>query len=125
MLQVHNAKVKKIHDGYSAYCELRQQALAEGITFEELKERVEQEEEAAAGKKVKSAKPGGAKKSGIAAAKKKFAAKAKNDVGVLIKVKDDEGQVIDFEADEDEAAAAAPAKKKKPKAKTVRVGNEL
>lgn len=127
MLQVHNAKVNKIRDGYNAYFELRQQAMAEGITFEELKERVEQEEEAAAaGKKVKSAKPGGAKKSGIAAAKKKFAAKVKNDVDVLIKVKDDEGQVINFEADEDDAvAAAAPAKKKKPKAKTVRVGNEL
>jgi len=39
---------------------------------------------------VKSAKTKKAV-SGIAAAKKKFAAKAKNDVGVTIKVKDEDG----------------------------------
>ena len=91
-------------------------AEAEGISFEELKERVDQEGAADATKKVKSAKVGA--KKGIAAAKKKFAKAAKNDVGVLIKVKSDDGQVVDFEADEEEAVVAAPVKKKKPKAKT-------
>ena len=62
-------------------------------------------------------------KKGIASAKKKFAAKNKNDVDVMIKVKDEEGKIIEFENEELAAAAAAPKKKKKT-AKTVRAGNE-
>lgn len=120
MLQVHNSKVDKIRTGYTTYCELRQQAIQEGITYEELKERLDQEDEGAAVKKVKSAKVG--KKGSIAAAKKKFAAKSR-DVGVLIKVKDDEGKIIEFE--QDDTLIVAPVKKKKVKAKTVRAGTEL
>ncbi len=58
----------------------------------------------------------------MAAAKKKFAAKSK-DVGVMIKVKDDDGKIVEFEQDEP-LNVPAPAKKKKVKAKTVRVGSE-
>ena len=58
----------------------------------------------------------------MAAAKKKFAAKSK-DVGVMIKVKDDDGKIVEFEQDEP-ISVPAPAKKKKVKAKTVRVGSE-
>ena len=69
MLQVHNSKVGTIRAGYNNYCALRQQANAEGVSFEELKKRQESE--------VKVGKAATKKVSGIAAAKKKFAAKAK------------------------------------------------
>ncbi len=74
--------------------------------------------------KAKTTKAGVAKKgiSAMAAAKKKFAAKSK-DVGVMIKVKDDDGKIVEFEQDEP-ILVPAPAKKKKVKAKTVRVGSE-
>eukprot|EP00353_Schmidingerella_taraikaensis_P011459 CAMPEP_0185569272 /NCGR_PEP_ID=MMETSP0434-20130131/1947_1 /TAXON_ID=626734 ORGANISM="Favella taraikaensis, Strain Fe Narragansett Bay" /NCGR_SAMPLE_ID=MMETSP0434 /ASSEMBLY_ACC=CAM_ASM_000379 /LENGTH=100 /DNA_ID=CAMNT_0028184009 /DNA_START=828 /DNA_END=1130 /DNA_ORIENTATION=- len=90
MLQVHNAKVNRIRQGYTDYCSLRQKAAAEGIPFEQYKELHDLEEENSLKKVVKSAKTKKAV-SGIAAAKKKFAAKAKNDVGVTIKVKDEDG----------------------------------
>ena len=41
MLQVHNSKVDKIRSGYNNYCELRQQANAEGISLEQLKKQQE------------------------------------------------------------------------------------
>ncbi len=74
--------------------------------------------------KAKTTRVGAAKKgtSAIAAAKKKFAAKSK-DVGVMIKVKDDDGKIVEFEQDEP-ISVPAPAKKKKVKAKTVRAGSE-
>lgn len=53
----------------------------------------------------------------MAAAKKKFAAKQK-EIDVTIKVKDEEGKIVEFETDE--VVVAAPAKKKKKVAKTVR-----
>ena len=56
-------------------------------------------------------------KKGVASAKKKFAAKMKNDIEVTIKLKDEEGKIIEFE--NEDGVVAAPKKKKKV-AKTVR-----
>ena len=69
-------------------------------------------------KKPKAAKAGAVSaKKAIASAKKKFAAKSKNDVNVMIKVKDDEGKIVEFETDQVSVTSAAPKKKKKvPKA---------
>ena len=67
-------------------------------------------------KKAKTARTG--VKKGLNAAKKKFASKFK-DVDFVIKVKDEEGKIVEFEGDD--LPAAAPAKKKKKAvAKTVR-----
>lgn len=52
----------------------------------------------------------------MAAAKKKFAAKSK-DIDFVIKVKDEDGKIVEFETDE--VVVAVPKKKKKV-AKTVR-----
>ena len=125
MLQVHNAKVDKIRSGYTGYCMMREQAVLEGVTIQEIQERKAAEEagiDAAAAKKAKTARAGVTKK-GIASAKKKFAAKSKNDVDVMIKVKDEEGKIIEFENEDTTGATAAPKKKKKV-AKTMRVGPE-
>lgn len=125
MLQVHNAKTEKIRHGYVTYCGIRQQALQEGITYEEAQLKYHQStatdgvpDEGA--KKVKSARVGVAKKTStnqLSLAKKKFAAKQK-EIDVTIKVKDEEGKIVEFETDE--VVVAAPAKKKKKVAKTVR-----
>lgn len=58
-------------------------------------------------------------KKDVATAKKKFAARAKNDVDVMIKVKDEDGKIVEFEKD----AGAVPKKKKKV-AKTTRAAND-
>ena len=92
MLQVHNSKVDKIRKGYGEYCSLRQQALEEGVTLEELQEKKALFGNGDASKKAKTARPG-LKKTLIVVAKKKFAAKNK-DVEVLIKVKDEEGKIV-------------------------------
>ena len=73
-------------------------------------------------RKSKTARPGVAKKGGItAAAKRKFAAKNK-DVEVTIKVKDEDGKIVDFPSEEVPSLAACAPKKKKKTAtsKTVR-----
>lgn len=59
----------------------------------------------------------------MASAKKKFASKMKNDVDVMIKVKDEEGKIVEFETED----LPAPVKKvkKKATAKTVRAGPEM
>lgn len=118
MLQVHNSKVDKIRQGYTNYVEMRLQAAQEGITFEEFQVRRAQEEDGIIDptKKTKSARgPTGVKKS-LATAKKKFAAKNK-DIEVMIKVKDEEGKIVDFPS---EGLAAFAPKKKKKVVKTVR-----
>lgn len=120
MLQVHNAKVDKIRDGYTNYCLMREQAVLEGVSIQEIRDKKMAEEnglDGVAAKKAKTARAGVAAKKGVASAKKKFAAKNKNDVEVMIKVKDEEGKIIEFE--NEDGVVAAPKKKKKV-AKTVR-----
>ena len=36
MLQVHNMKVDKIRHGYANYCQMREQAVLEGVTLQEI-----------------------------------------------------------------------------------------
>ena len=83
---------------------------------------MDQEEIADDPKKPKTAR---AKKgpTSLAAAKRKFAAKNK-DVDVMIKVKDEEGKIVEFE---NEGADEVVMPKKKKKAKTVRpaMGTDL
>ena len=64
----------------------RVNAQAEGVedSYDEVKKS----------KKAKTARTGGLKKS-LAAAKKKFAAKNK-EVDIMIKVKDEEGKIVEF-----------------------------
>ena len=39
MLQVHNAKVDKIRDGYTNYCLMREQAVLEGVSIQEIRDK--------------------------------------------------------------------------------------
>ena len=118
MLQVHNSKVDKIRQGYTNYVGMRLTAAQEGITFEDLQDRMAQDEDGVISgtKKAKSARGTTGAKKGIVTAKKKFAAKSK-DLDVMIKVKDEEGKIVDFPS---ESLAASAPKKKKKVVKTVR-----
>ena len=93
------SKVKNIREGYTNYCALRERALNEGLDFEELREeeRKAKENEALVAETAKGAKTSKGVKSSLAAAKKKF---AKANAEVTIKMKDADGNVIDFEDDE-------------------------
>ena len=126
MLQVHNMKVDKIRHGYANYCQMREQAVLEGVTLQEIQERRQAEEAGLeGGKKAKTARAGGlASKKGLANAKKRFAAKAKNDVDVMIKMKDEEGRIVEFETEDVTVGVVAPKKKKKT-AKTVRTETSI
>ena len=123
MLQVHNTKVKNIREGYTSYCNLRERAEREGLDFEELKEqeRLAQEGDAFVVGDGKKGMPKSAKtsiKKSIMAAKKKF---AKANADITIKMKDQDGNVVEFE-DEDQESVAKKAKKKK---KTFKASEEI
>ena len=70
------------------------------MTIDEIRTRKLEEDGAEAAKKPKTARAGASTtKKGLASAKKKFGAKGK-DVEVMIKVKDEEGKIVEFETDE-------------------------
>ena len=100
---------------------MREQAMVEGIPFEEIRERREREDaetaaEADAKKKDKLGSASTKKKSGaLALAKKKFA--KKNEVEFTIKMKDEEGKIVEFESIEEHPPVVAKKKKKTVKAK--------
>lgn len=93
--------------------------MVEGIPFDEIRERREREDaenaaEADAKKKGKIGSASTKKKGALALAKKKFA--KKNEVEFTIKMKDEEGKIVEF-IDENPPAVVAKKKKKTVKAK--------
>ena len=134
MLQVHNQKTDKIRKTYGDYCHQRIQAVQEGISFEQLQERLTKQGVADETKTVTKKK---AKKGGVAAAKKKFAKQFNQNVGCQILVKGEDGQVVDFDDDEEgennqdaenvmapEESKVAVKKKKKVKKDAAKIGAE-
>jgi ATPase subunit of ABC transporter with duplicated ATPase domains len=97
ILQVHNTDTLRIRHKYITYCELREQAREEGVSFEELRKQHAATEDSSVSTKGKG--PGkkkvGKKLTGLAAAKRRFAKQANTEV--VIKMKDKDGQVINFD----------------------------
>ena len=125
MLQVHNSKTEKNCAGYRSYCDMREKAMIEGIPFEEMRERREREDaenaaEADAKKKGKLGSASTKKKGALSLAKKKFAAK-KNEIEFTIKMKDEEGKIVEFESIDEHPVIA---KKKKKTVKPAKTGAE-
>ena len=84
MLKVHNSKVDKVIGGYHAYMKLRERAQQDGVPFEQLRDEQEN----------------------VEPKKKKFAVKKKKvpDVGIEIKVKNEDGLIANFEESTDPVA---------------------
>lgn len=85
---MHNMKVAKIRMGYVEACKLKEQAKEEGISVDELKERLKLNAPATEKKPKK-------KLSAVAAAKRRFA--KQQNVDVVIQVKGDDGQVVTYD----------------------------
>ena len=120
MLQVHNSKTEKNCAAFRSYCSMREQSMVEGIPFEEIRERREREDaetaaEADAKKKGKLGSASTKKKGALALAKKKFA--KKNEVEFTIKMKDEEGKIVEFESIDENPPVVAKKKKKTTKTK--------
>ena len=96
MLQVHNTDTLRVRHKYITYCELRERAREEGISFEELRKQQAAIEDSSMSVKGKGlGKKKGKKLTGLAAAKRRFAKQANTEV--VIKMKDKDGQVINFD----------------------------
>ena len=99
---------------------MRERALKEGLDFEELREqeRLAKEGDAFAAADAKKSRPGSAKntlKKSLLAAKKKF---GKANADITIKMKDKDGNVVEFEDEEQDALSKKTNKKKKKSSKT-------